>query len=79
MVLQAAGVQRPSLDPGPLGEGGLAAAVAGVGRGEVLQALVGAGVVVALDEGADLRLEGAGQAVVLEQGDEGAVSEVVEI
>ena len=38
-----------------------------VGRGQVLQALVGAAVVVVLDEGPDLRLEVAGQVVVLEQ------------
>ena len=38
-----------------------------VGRGEVIQALVNAAVVVMVDEGRDLRLELAGQVVVLEQ------------
>ena len=69
-VLQAAGVRGLPLDPGALGEDGLAPAVVDVGGGEAATALMRAGVVVALDEGAGLPLEGARQGVVLEQGEE---------
>ncbi len=67
MVVQAAPGQGLPLDPGPLGQDGLAAAEADAGRGEAATALVGAGVVVALDQGADLLLRGAEQVVVLQQ------------
>ena len=43
------------------------AAEVDVGRGEVIEALVDAAVVAVLDEGRDLRLELAGQGVVLER------------
>jgi hypothetical protein len=46
---------------------GLAAAEVDVGRGETVQALVVALMIVVLDEGFDLRLERAGQIIVLAQ------------
>jgi hypothetical protein len=52
--------QAPLLDGVPLdalAQDGLASAEVDVGRGQVLQALVGAAVVVVLDEGLDPRLE----------------------
>jgi hypothetical protein len=51
VVLQAPVGQGLSLHPLAFGQAGLAAAEVDVGRGEVAQALVGAGVVVVLDEG----------------------------
>ena len=70
VVVQAPGGGGLALEPGPLGQDGLAPAVVGVGRGEAATALVGPDVVVAFDEGADLLFEGAGQVAVLEQGEE---------
>ena len=59
-MLQAAIGDGLSFDPFSFEEDGLAAPEVDVGRGEIAQALVVAGVVVVLDEGADLRLESAG-------------------
>lgn len=67
MVLQAPGGEGLFLDPFPFGQDGLAATEVDVSRCEVAQALVGAGMVVVLDEGCDLRLERPGRIVVLEQ------------
>ena len=66
-MLQAARGDGLAFDPLPLPEDGLAAAEVDVGRGEIVEALVVAGVVVVLDKGPDLRLQIAGQSVVLEQ------------
>ena len=63
---QAAALDGALLDARALAEDGGAAIEVDVGRGEVLQALVGAAVVVVLDEVGDLRLELAWQIVVLE-------------
>jgi hypothetical protein len=67
VVQQAPLLDGLALDAFTLEQDGLAAAEVGVGRGQVVQALVVALVVVVLDEGRDLRLELAGQVVVLEQ------------
>ena len=67
MVLQAAIVDGLSFDPFPFDEDGVAASEVDVGGGEIIEALVVAGMVVVLDEGADLRLQMAGQIIVLEQ------------
>ncbi len=61
VVLQAPAGEGLSLDALPLPEDGLAPAAVDVGGGEVAQALVGAGVVVVLDEGPDLLLKRSGQ------------------
>ena len=60
-MLQAPLGQGLSLDTLPFDQDGLAPAVVDVGGGEVAQALVGAGVVVVLDEGPDLLLKRSGQ------------------
>ena len=66
VVLQAPVGQGLFLDPRPLARDGLAAAKIDVGRGDVAQTFMGAGVVVVLHEGADLLFEITGQGVVLE-------------
>ena len=66
-MLQAPVGQGLSLDPFAFGQDGLAAAEVDVGWGEIVQALVGAAVVVVLDEAAHLLLQGTRQIVVLEQ------------
>ena len=67
VVQQAALQDGLALDALPLEQDRLAAAEVDVGRGQVLQALVGAAVVVVLDESGDPGFEFAGQVVVLEQ------------
>jgi hypothetical protein len=67
VVQQAALLDGLPLDAFALEEDRLSPAEVDVGRGEVLQAPVDAAVVVVVDEGRDLRLELAGQGVVLEQ------------
>ncbi len=64
---QAAALDGLTLDALSLTQDRGSAAEVDVGRGEVLQALVGAAVIVVLDESGDLRLELAWQIVVLEQ------------
>ena len=64
---QAASLDGLPLDALALLQDGLPPAEVDVGWREVIQALVGAAVVVVRDEGRDLRLEFAGQVVVLEQ------------
>ena len=59
MVLQAAIGDRLSFDPFPFAEDGLAASEVDVRGGEIVEAFVVAGVIVVLDEGAHLGLEGA--------------------
>ena len=59
MVLQAAIGDCLSFDPFPFDEDGLAASEVDVRGGVVMEALVVAGVIVVLDEGAHLGLEGA--------------------
>ena len=54
-------------DPFALKQDGLTASEVDVGRGEVLQALMVAVVIVVIDEAIDLRFELAGEVVVLEQ------------
>ncbi len=66
MVLQAPGCQGLSFYPVPIGQDGLASAEVDVGGCEVLQAIVGAVVVLVLDKGADLLLQSAWQVGVLE-------------
>ena len=64
---QASRFEGLSFDPFSLLQDGLAAPEVDVGRGEVLQALVIAPVVVMLDEGVNLVPEIAGQIVVFQQ------------
>ena len=64
---QASRFDGLSFDPFSLFQNGLAAPEVNVGRGEVLQALVIATVVVVFDKGVDLLSEIAGQVVVFEQ------------
>src|SRR4051795_9655144 len=66
-MLQAAIGDGLAFDPFAFEEDGLAASEVDVGRGEIAEALMVAAMVVVLDEGRDLALEGAGQIVVLEQ------------
>src|SRR5207244_12275088 len=66
-VLQAAVSNGLSLDPFSFGQDGWAASEVDVGRGEIVDALVVAAVVVVVDEGRDLGFEVAGQEVVLQQ------------
>jgi hypothetical protein len=66
MVQQAPLLDGLALNAVTLEQDGLAAAEVGVGRGEIVQALVVALVVVVLDEGRGLDLEVAGQIVVLQ-------------
>src|SRR3712207_8608784 len=64
---QAPLLDGPALDAFALEQDRLSAAEVDVGRGEVIEALVVAAVVVVLDEGLDPRLELARQMVALEQ------------
>src|SRR5436305_1105166 len=66
-VLQAAISNGLSLDPFSFGQDGWAASEVDVGRGEIVDALVVAAVVVVVDEGRDLGFEVAGQEVVFQQ------------
>src|SRR3954469_7827754 len=66
-MLQAAIGDGLAFDPFAFEENGLAAPDVDVGRGEIAKALMVAAMIVVLDEGRDLALEGAGQGVVLEQ------------
>src|SRR3954453_2907903 len=66
-MLQAAIGDGLAFDPFAFEEDGLAASEVDVGRGEIAEALMVAAMIVVLDEGRDLALEGAGQVVVLEQ------------
>src|SRR5947208_13765454 len=66
-VLQAAVSNGLSLDPFSFGHDGWAASEVDVGRGEIVDALVVAAVVVVVDEGRDLGFEIAGQEVIFQQ------------
>lgn len=66
-VLQAAMFDGLSLDPFALFDDGFGPAEVGVGRRDVVEALVVASVVIMLDERLDLAFEVTGQEVVLEQ------------
>ena len=59
MVQQAAAAQGLSFDPLSFEQDRLATTEVDVGRGEIAQALVGAGLVVVLDKSTDLCLESA--------------------
>jgi len=63
-MLQAAVCDSCTLDAFTLGEDCLGPAEVDVGRGEIVDALVIAGVVIVLDEGFDLPFEIAGQVVI---------------
>src|SRR3712207_878776 len=64
---QAAAGEGLSFDPLPFEQDRLTTTEVDVGRGEMAQALMSAGVVVVLHKGADLRLQIARQVVVLQQ------------
>lgn len=64
---QAPGFDGRSFDPFSLFQNGFTAPEVDIGRGEVLQALVIASVVVVLDERVDLLAEITGQVVVFQQ------------
>ena len=66
-MLQATVCDGCTLDALTFGEDCLGPAEVDVGRGEIVDALVIADVVVVLDEGADLPFEIAGQVIVVEQ------------
>ena len=66
-MLQAPQFDGPSLDPFSLQQDGLAAPEVDVGRRKIVEALVIAPMIVALDEGCDLGFEIAGQEVVLQE------------
>jgi hypothetical protein len=66
-VLQAAVSKGLSLDPFSFGQDGWTAPEVDVGRGEIVDALVIAAVVVVVDEGRDLGFEIAGKEVVFQQ------------
>jgi len=66
-VLQASMFDGLSLDPFALFDDGCGPAEVGVGRGDVVEALVVAPVLVVLEEGLDLAFEVAWQEVVFEQ------------
>jgi len=59
-VLQAASSNGLSLDPFSIGQDGWAASEVNVGRGEIVDALVVAAMVVVIDKGRDLGFEVAG-------------------
>ena len=63
MVLQAATGDGLSFDPFSFDEDGLAPPEVDIGRGEIAQALVVAGMVVVLDEGVNLHLFNGGQRI----------------
>ena len=67
-MLQASQFDSPSLDPFSLQQDGLAAAEVDVGGREIVEALMIAAMVVALDEGGDLGFEIARKEVVLQAG-----------
>src|SRR5919107_3442543 len=66
-MVQAACSEGLSFDPLPLQQDRLTPTEVDVSRGEIAQALMSAGVVVVLDKGPDLRLQIAGQVMVLQQ------------
>ena len=66
-MLQASGFERFALEALALGEDGLGPPEVDVGRGQIIEALMVAGVIVMLDEGRDPALKLAGQVIVLEQ------------
>jgi hypothetical protein len=66
-MLQASVFDRFALDALALGEDGLGPPEVDIGRGQFVEALMVAGVIVMLDEGADLPFEIARQVVVVEQ------------
>ena len=66
-MLQAPQFDGLSLDPFSLQQDGLAAAEVDVGGGEIVEALMIAAMIVALDEGSDLGFEIAREEVVLQQ------------
>ena len=66
-MLQAPQFDSASLDPFSLQQDGLASAEVDVGRRQIVDALVIAAMIVALDEGRDLGLEIAREEVVLQQ------------
>ena len=59
-MLQASVFERFTLDALTLGEGRLGPAEVDIGRGQIVEALMVAGVIVMLDESADLPFEIAG-------------------
>ena len=67
VVLQATVCDCLALDPFAFEEDGLGSSEVDVGRREIAQALVIAGMVVMSHEGGDLTFEIAGQVIVLEQ------------
>ena len=67
LMLQATVCDCLALDPFAFEEDGLGPSEVDVGRGEIAEALVIAGMVVMRHEGRDLTFEIAGQVVVLEQ------------
>ena len=66
-MLQASQFDGPSLDPFSLQQDGLAAAEVDVGGCEIVEALVIAAMIIALDEGGDLDFEITRQDVVLQE------------
>ena len=64
---QAAVGEGLSFDAFPFKQNRLTATEVDVGWGKIVQALMGAGLVVVLDKGANLCLELAGQIIMLEQ------------
>ncbi len=66
-MLQASLVDGVAFNPFSLQQNGLTASEVDVGRSEIVEALVIAPMVVALDEGGNLGFEIAGQEVILEQ------------
>ena len=66
-VLQASMFDGLAFDPFALFDDGIGRTEVGVGRCDVIEALVVAAMVVVLDEGPDLSLQIAGQEVVLQQ------------
>jgi hypothetical protein len=67
-MLQASVFERFALDALALGEDCTCPPEVDIGRGEIVEALMVAGVIVMLDEGADLPFEIAQRKVVVEQG-----------
>ena len=66
-MLQAPMFEGLALDAGSAAQDVGGPAEVGVGGGHVIEALVVAGVVVVLDEGADLGFQVAGQVVIFQQ------------
>lgn len=67
VMLQASVFERFALDALALGEDHLGPPDVDIGRGEIVEALLVAGMIAMLDEGTDLPFEIAGQIVVVEQ------------